>query len=267
MPKKLTHQLIGVTSGRNFRELGGYRTLSGKTIKYHKLIRTGNWSNLSPAGQTYLHQYGVKTIIDFRSQVEVTKGPDRVPEDTRYHYAPVFSTDLTNASKGMNDLNVSAHDDGRFGFKNMISAYEDMIQSSSAQKAYRTFFDLLLANTAANEAVAFHCTAGKDRTGFAALLALTALGVPLTTIKTDYLLTNITTQDFVSGMLNKASQHGANHNVLQAIRDIQSVRPEYLDHSLKLINHDYNGLNAYLHQVMHLSSADIMELRHIYLTA
>ena len=47
LTKKLTNQLIGVTSGRNFRELGGYETMSGKKIKMHKLLRTGNLADLS----------------------------------------------------------------------------------------------------------------------------------------------------------------------------------------------------------------------------
>lgn len=81
-----------------------------------------------------------------------------------------------------------------------------MIESEPAQKAYRKFFDVLLENTVDGESVIFHCTAGKDRTGFGALLALSALGVPLNTIKKDYLLTNITTKDFVDSMVEHARQ-------------------------------------------------------------
>lgn len=55
MTKKLTNQLIGVTSGRNFRELGGYETLSGKKIKMHKLLRTGNLADLSPFDKQFFN--------------------------------------------------------------------------------------------------------------------------------------------------------------------------------------------------------------------
>jgi protein-tyrosine phosphatase len=147
----------------------------------------------------------------------------------------------------------------------MHYAYEDMIESESAQKAYRKFFDVLLKNTVDGESVIFHCTAGKDRTGFGALLALSALGVPLNTIKKDYLLTNITTKDFIDSMVEHARQNGKNENVLQSIRDIQSVRSEYLDHAVKVLNDEYGGINNYLRDVMKLSSADIMKLRNIYL--
>ena len=140
-----------------------------------------------------------------------------------------------------------------------------MIESESAQNAYRKFFDVLLKNTVDGESVIFHCTAGKDRTGFGALLALSALGVPFSTIKKDYLLTNITTKDFVDSMIEHARQNGRNENVLQSIRDIQSVRAEYLNHAVKVLNDEYGSINDYLRDVMKLSSADIMELRDIYL--
>ena len=119
--------------------------------------------------------------------------------------------------------------------------------------------------TVDGESVIFHCTAGKDRTGFGALLALSALGVPFSTIKKDYLLTNITTKDFIDSMIEHARQNGRNENVLQSIRDIQSVRAEYLDHAVKVLNDEYGSINDYLRDVMKLSSADIMELRDIYL--
>lgn len=265
LTKKLTNQLIGVTSGRNFRELGGYETMSGKKIKMHKLLRTGNLADLSPFDKQFLTDYGVKYDVDFRSKQEVDSQPDRVPDGAEYIYDPVFSEDLTNSSKSLNDLNKQAHDDADFGFNHMHYAYEDMIESESAQNAYRKFFDVLLKNTVDGESVIFHCTAGKDRTGFGALLALSALGVPFSTIKKDYLLTNITTKDFVDSMIEHARQNGRNENVLQSIRDIQSVRAEYLDHAVKVLNDEYGSINDYLRDVMKLSSADIMELRDIYL--
>ena len=265
LTKKLTNQLIGVTSGRNFRELGGYETLSGKKIKMHKLLRTGNLADLSPFDKQFLTDYGAKYDVDFRSKEEVDNQPDRVPDGVEYIYDPVFSEDLTNSSKSITDLDTQAHNDADFGFNHMHYAYEDMIESEPAQKAYRKFFDVLLENTVDGESVIFHCTAGKDRTGFGALLALSALGVPLNTIKKDYLLTNITTKDFVDSMIEHARQNGKNENVLQSIRDIQSVRSEYLDHSVKVLNDEYGGINNYLRDVMKLSSADIMKLRNIYL--
>lgn len=265
MHKKLTNQLIGVTSGRNFRELGGYETLSGKKIKYHKLLRTGNLADLSPFDLEFLKDYGVKYDVDFRSKEEAEKQPDRVPEGAKYYFDPVFSEDLTNSSKSINDLETEAEKDPNFGFDHMLFAYEDMIRSQSAQKAYRKFFDYLLANKKDGDTLIFHCTAGKDRTGFGALLVLSALGVPLKTIKEDYLLTNITTKDFIDNMVQRLKDNNMSENVIQSLRDVQSVHAEYINHAIKILNDDYGSINNYLRDVMKLSSADIMELRRIYL--
>ncbi|EFO70410.1 hypothetical protein HMPREF9211_1166 [Lactobacillus iners LactinV 01V1-a] len=63
-------RLLNIKSGRNFRELGGYQTLTGKKIKYHKLLRTGNLADLLPEDTDLLENYNVKLIIDFRSEKE-----------------------------------------------------------------------------------------------------------------------------------------------------------------------------------------------------
>ena len=261
----LTNQLIGITSGRNFRELGGYATASGKKIKYHKLLRTGNLADLTVADQTYLIKYGLKYIVDFRSQEEVTRQPDRVPEGVKYEYDPVFSEDLTNSSKSIDRLDELSKDDAQFGFEHMLLAYEDMVISESAKTAYRNLFSAMLENDQEDQALIFHCTAGKDRTGFGALLALTALGVPLGLIRQDYLLTRVTTKDFVESMLAREKAAGKNENTLKSIHDIQTVYPEYFDHAVKVINDNYGSVNNYLRDVMKLSAGDLMDLRRIYL--
>ncbi|WP_297816280.1 tyrosine-protein phosphatase [uncultured Lactobacillus sp.] len=265
MSENYKTRLIGIKSGRNFRELGGYETISGQKIKYNKLLRTGNLADLSPTDLDLLRDYGVKYDVDFRTAKEQHDHPDRVPEGAVYEFDPVFSDDLTNASKGIFALEENAEKDPTYGFKHMYFAYEDMIKGQTAQKAYRKFFDLLLTNSKDNEALLFHCTAGKDRTGYGALLVLSALGVPFSTIKYDYVLTNVTTKEFVENMLKQAAHDGASAKVLQSIKDIQSVYPEYLDHAVKVLNEEYGGIHEYLRKVMHLSAGDIMDLRRIYL--
>lgn len=265
MTENLTNQLIGVKSGRNFRELGGYKTADGKTIKMHKLLRTANLGTLDETDRKFLHDYGVKYVVDFRSQAEVDHEPDRVPEGAEYDYDPVFSEDLTNASKSIEEVIKQGQKNPQAGYEHMMFAYDDMITSEPAQKAYRRFFDLLLANDEEGQSLIFHCTAGKDRTGVGALLILTALGVPLETIKQDYLLTNIATADFVNNMLKQAKAQGADDATLNILKDFQTVHIEYIDHVLATINGKYGSVDNYLHDIMKLTDAEISKLRKIYL--
>ncbi|WEV51007.1 tyrosine-protein phosphatase [Lactobacillus sp. ESL0731] len=265
MTENLTNQLIGVKSGRNFRELGGYKTTDGKTVKMHKLLRTANLGTLDATDLKFLHDYGVKYIVDFRSQAEVDHEPDRIPEGAEYDYDPVFSEDLTNASRSIEDVMKQGQKNPHAGFEHMLFAYDDMITSEAAQKAYRRFFDLLLANDEDGNSLIFHCTAGKDRTGVGALLILTALGVPLDTIKQDYLLTNVATADFVKRMLEQAKEDGADDATLNILKDFQTVHVEYIEHVLTTINEKYGSVNNYLRDIMKLTDAEISKLRKIYL--
>lgn len=265
MQESYKTNLIGVTSGRNFRELTGYESISGKKIKNNKLLRTGNLASLNSKDLTLLNNYGVKYDVDFRTKKEQDTQPDRVPSNALYEFDPVFSDDLTNSSKGLSDLEANAQKDPEFGFKHMLFAYEDMINGETAQIAYRKFFELLLTNDKDNNALLFHCTAGKDRTGWGAFLLLSALDIPLATIKYDYLLTNITTKDFINNMLETAAKDGSDARILQSIKDIQSVYPEYLDHGIKVLQSEYGNIDNYLSEVMKLSANDLKDLKSIYL--
>lgn len=258
-------RLIGVVHGNNFRELGGYQTTSGKTIKYHKLLRTGHFADLDQKDLDYLTSYGLKYDVDFRTKKEITDKPDKVPAGCQYEWTPVFSEDLTNSSKGIDDLTTVAKDDAHWGYNHMLFAYEDMIVSEPAKKAYRHFFDLLLANDQDGQSLAFHCTAGKDRTGYACLLILHVLGVPLPTIMADYMLTNQTIAGFVQGMLDEAKKEGDNDNILQAITDIQTVHKSYLTHAIDVLNDKFGGIDSYLRNELHLTLQEMSSLRDIYL--
>lgn len=70
MSENYETKLIGIQNGRNFRELGGYKTVSGQTIKYNKLLRTGNLADLSSSDLQLLQNYGVKYDVDFRTEKE-----------------------------------------------------------------------------------------------------------------------------------------------------------------------------------------------------
>ncbi|RMC47304.1 tyrosine-protein phosphatase [Lactobacillus sp. ESL0228] len=265
MTENLKKHLLPISSGRNFRELGGYTTKDGRTIKMHKLLRTANLATLNEADLKLLQEYGVKYIVDFRSKDEVENEPDRVPNEATYNFDPVFSEDLTNASKGIDDIISQKNDDHKAGFNHMFLAYDDMIKSEAAQKSYRQFFDILLANTEPGKSVIFHCTAGKDRTGVAAILILTVLGVPLETIKEDYLFTNIATKNFVTEFLQKAKAEGANDVTLSVLHDLQTVCPEYFNYVIETINKNYGSVDNYLHNIMKLTDDEIDQLQRNYL--
>ena len=102
----------------------------------------------------------------------------------------------------------------------------------------------------------FHCTAGKDRTGFAAALLLSALGVDRATIEHDYLLTN---------QLYKRNHTGATTLSPEVLNIVWQVQESFLKASLEVIQQEHGGMHQYLSQQLKLTPAALQKLRASYL--
>lgn len=261
----MTPQLLDVHHGFNFRDLGGYRTKSGQTIRSHKVIRSGRMNELSNRDLTYLGDYGLKTVVDFRSPQEKAQAPDRLPEGVLYHFDPVFPTDETKVSKKASELRGNFATDPLAGFKSMITTYSEMMDYDSAKQAYRHFFDLLLANTGSDESLLFHCSAGKDRTGMGAVFLLTALGVDAVTVRQDYLASNQFLQGESARMVAAVKADNGSAALIASTRSLASVTNEYLDAALLTINQNYGNLAQYLESEIGVTAAQRRDLRALYL--
>lgn len=257
--------LLNIHHGFNFRDLGGYQTASGRRIKQHRLIRSGKLDLLSDRDVQFLTDYGVKYDVDFRSPDELKESPDRVPVGASYHSLPIFPYDETQVSRPFEERQNDYRDDATGGYNNMISTYADMVLLPNAQQSYRTFFDLLLANDGENSALLFHCTAGKDRTGMGAVYLLSALGVNQATIRSDYLNTNNYIQEPLDQILTVVRNNGGNANIEQSIRDLWTVKADYLDSALATINAHYGTMRGYLHDALNLTDAEVADLQKLYL--
>ena len=160
----LLHSL-GLSGVKNARELGGYRTADGKTVKAGLLLRTAALSDATAGDIKILTgKYHLTQIIDFRTNKGVRKNPD-----------PKIS--------GVTETNLPIHTGAGANL-----SYMNMVTDPNSILAFRQFFAILLAHK--NGAVLFHCAAGKDRTGVASILLLSALNVEKSTILQDYLLSN-----------------------------------------------------------------------------
>ena len=150
---------LPITSGSNFRELGGYQTISGQHIKYHKVLRSGRLAPLNQHDLTYLDNYGVRIDVDLRSADEVEQAPDKVPTNATYKYLPVFDYDQTQNSQTLQQLELEYQGNPNHGHEHMKTVYHNMIADPHAKKIYHQFFELLLSNSADGAATLFHCTA------------------------------------------------------------------------------------------------------------
>ena len=92
----------------------------------------------------------------------------------------------------------------------------------------------------------FHCTAGKDRTGFAAALVLLALGVPRETVLEDYLLTNRYRERFDRRVLRWVPLASLFRTRAEDMRPLLEARPEYLEAAFQVMEEEYGGVDGYL---------------------
>lgn len=255
-----SERLLNLEHALNIRELGGYQTTDGRFVKWHKLIRSGDISNLSKPEQAKLISYGLKYIIDLRSPDESEYKPDPVPDNVIYKLYPVYPTKI-NESSDLEELPLESHD-----FNSTYDPYLDMILSKHARKTFYNLFKVLLSNTENNKVVLFHCAAGKDRTGIASLLILASLGVPYKIIRDDYLLTNIVYSEYDQ---NKLRTQLNNHNISSFINDMNSrfnVLGYQLDTINKLIIKNFKNWNSFFESALNLKKSDLENLKKLYLT-
>jgi protein-tyrosine phosphatase len=133
----------------------------------------------------------------------------------------------------------------------MRETYRDFVNHNAG--TYGRFLKHLLEHPTPQ---VFHCTAGKDRTGFAAALLLSALGVDRRTIEQDYLLTNQLYR-------RDARLEGKGHpHVMQVLWQVQ---PEFLHAAFEVIDAQHGGMQDYLHGAIGLSPQELAELQRMLL--
>lgn len=257
--EKVEHpRALPLQGGRNFRDLGGYATEDGHTVKWNVLFRSGEMHDLTAGDFAYLNRIGIRTIVDFRDKNE------RRAEPTNWQgNAPMtFAVEYDARDAGLmptGDMKDWTPEQAR---QVMAASYPKMLTTFAGQ--YRRMFQELLADHAP---LAFHCSAGKDRTGIAAALVLLSLGVPRETVVQDYLLTN-RYLNFDAAMAKGANTPAAQPwlslpaPVLQAMGKADR---SYIEAALDALGSHAGGARGYLRDEMGLSDADIATLRSRYL--
>lgn len=245
----------------NIRDLGGYKAANGKTIKPHKLIRAAELTNLSKDDIKKLTAtYKLATIVDFRTDSEVEAKPDPTIKHVDYIHDSIMKDN--GASTSMADLMKSlATMDNPEDF--LIAANKSFVTDPQSIAGYKLFFQELLDNK--NGAVLWHCTAGKDRTGFGTALVLSALGVKQDTIMKDFLLSNKYRAAENKQTLDALAKQTDNKKVLDGMKAILEVRPAYLNAAFDEIKAKYGSTDAFLKKGLGLSSKDIQKLQKMYL--
>lgn len=233
----------------NFRDLGGYPGHGGRPLRWRRLFRSDHLGALSAEDRAALAGLGLQRVLDFRGVAERAAHPNLL--------AGVSEHSLAIEPTVVQRMDSLAAAGQRLSGEVVTGLMKDLYRGLVNDHAQRfaELFEHLLQSDAP---LVFHCTAGKDRTGFAAALVLLALGVPRDVVLQDYLLTN---QHF------RHPPMPATNTPPEALAVLWRVQEGFLEAALQAVAQDHGGIDRYLHQRLGLSEAALQTLAQRYLQA
>lgn len=238
---------LNLTGATNFRDLGGYVGQDGRVVRWRRLFRSDHLAALTPTDLAQLERLGLTRVCDFRGEAERAPLACILP-GVAVHSLAIEPTVLQRMKEILDaGQSLTAHDTVVL----MQQTYRAFVVDNSHR--FAGLFAHLLESDAP---LVFHCTAGKDRTGFAAALILLALGVPRAVVMQDYLLTN---QLF---RMPRPSSELASREVLDVLWRVQE---DFLEAAFAAVDKDFGGITVYLQQALGVGAREQKRLVSLYL--
>lgn len=227
----------------NFRDLAAHVQVP---LRPRVLYRSDHLGALDESDARQIAALGIRRVLDFRGVDERTSAACVLP-DVAVHSLAIEPTIIQKLHDVLSAGDTLTTDDV---VRMMQDTYRGFVQTSTHR--FAEFFAHLLESDAPT---VFHCTAGKDRTGFAAALVLRALDASPDDVMRDYLLTNERYRPtYAAGSL--LPRHVA--------EVLWGVRPEFLQASFDAIERDYGGLEGYFRDGLRLGPPERERLRALY---
>ncbi|MBO3087908.1 tyrosine-protein phosphatase [Cellulomonas sp. zg-ZUI40] len=253
--------VVATTSLANLRDVGGRVTTDGRTVRRGVAFRSAELRAPSIADDPALAALGIRTVVDLRTDVERTALPDVLPVGARGVHADVLALDpqapafdpgeLLRRPQEAGEVLAALDPAGR-----MRQTYVDLVVGDAARTGYATLLRELLDPAAAP--VLYHCTAGKDRTGWATTVLLLAVGVDEAGVREEYLAVNPTVRAMYAPLLQQFATVGGDPSLLVPLLE---VREEYLDAALGAVREHFGSVDGYLRDGLGLGTREIGALR------
>jgi protein-tyrosine phosphatase len=219
-------------------------------VRWRRLFRSGQLGALDGQGAQTLQALGVTRVFDLRGVAERAAAPPRDVPGARQYPLPIEPTvvqsmkDLLDAGERITPVQMGDL---------MRQTYRAFVHDNAGR--FAALFRHLLDR---GEPLVFHCTAGKDRTGFAAALILLALRVPREVVMQDYLLTNA---------LQQMPALQGRRVPSESLQVLWRVEASFLDAALQAVEQDFGGLDSWLHRQLGLGPRERERLAQLYLAA
>ena len=247
-----TKRVLPVQGAVNFRDIGGYETNDGKHVVWGKIFRSDAIDKLTDSDVALMDKKRIHTVVDLRGTAEAKAAPDRLVTNTDYTLSPAGSDNLPSPQDMVKALKQKDF---------LVKFYAEGVNYYGDR--YRPAFIKLLG-AADGEAILYHCTGGRDRTGMQTALILHVLGVPYPTIEADYLASNV--------YLSRNKQMNAYTDAMVAatgmtkeqIEDQMKLKPELLQAFFDGIKSKYGTVEKFLEDEMAIGPKEIKILKAKY---
>jgi protein-tyrosine phosphatase len=231
----------------NVRDLGGWPTANGGRVAFGRVFRSAALARLTDADRVTLAEVGLRTVCDFRGKRERERAPSRLDglDWLQIHSLPIEPT----VGGSLTDILATREATGEDVLALLHRAYLAYVFDCGHR--YAAMFELILQG-ADRLPLLFHCSAGKDRTGFGAALVLAALDVPWDSILADYLATN---------RLWRSDPELARELPPAVAEKLLSVHAELLENAFAAMRREFGSMDCYFETVLGLTPARHDRLR------
>ncbi len=258
------YRKLPLKGAHNFRELGGYRTQDNKSVKWGILYRSDELHALTAEDIKYLERLKLNTLIDFRSMGERENEPDPILKETNIRLLPIdvlAESSSEEKDKTQKEIQEELFSGERDLSNLLVDANKDF--ATTFTPTYKIFIDTLIENN--GQPLVFHCSAGKDRAGFAAAIVLSILGVPRDIIIQDYLATNSYTKDEIDRTIEQINISSAFKVDTDNIRKVLEVEERYIQAAFDEIDKEWGSMELYFKNGLILSESEIEKIKSLYL--
>ncbi|MFD9420872.1 tyrosine-protein phosphatase [Streptomyces goshikiensis] len=247
-PQAETMRQIPLQGAVNVRDLGGYRTWTGGKVRQGRVYRSDALSRLTAADVTTVAGLGLTKVVDFRIPMELQyDGADRLPAGLTATSRPVSDLGLYATLVGAISSGDPVQQERMLGGGRAEAYMRDIYRTFVTSPENRAQFAATLREIAdgGQGPLLYHCTSGKDRTGWLSYVLLRALAVPEATAKRDYLASNTFRGAYDAQVRAGLKQSGRMQNP-DLLIPLQEVRTDYLGSATAQMEADFGGFYGYL---------------------
>lgn len=261
--------IINLQGAKNARDLCDIPCVNGRKIKKGRIVRSSNLANLTESDIEFFKSYNLKGIVDFRTEAEVKKAPDKEIEGAKWYFNPIIraltlgTTRKDSYKRSLEEIFLDFTIElGETAPEWLADLYVPLVSDDFSLTNYRHFLDILKENK--DGCILYHCSAGKDRVGVGTMLILLLLGAKYEDILEDYLITNQSYQATIDGAIALGKERNVSQGILNAVSAVNGVVEGFLNKAYGIIM-SHGSVEAFFQNALGIDQNYIEEFRQSYL--